>query len=519
MNYYSKYLKYKMKYIKLQKSYLIGGGKESAKLKFKKELKDPSNLDVFIRNLRRDERHLTNKEILSIPSDLDILFELFYKELLVKFDNKRSLDKYIDFIIKSYLNNTFGSTSSLENENIDRFKDAIRNYEILQSNPKFHPKPFILKRIDQFNGLTGSDSLEVYLALPEIQRTLNDINISKEKSKQASIAQKKLREEGETAPIFSNENIEIYQPKTEIESKYYGRNTAWCTAGDKICEFNSYNDEGPLYIIINKSNPKIKYQLHVETNSLMDSSDKPVELKEILNTSEDATESDKKLLTWLINDVLVKVNYFGFIIEKEDTQFTLYDSIFKNLPDFNSLYQRSLDRLTKTQIDQLDKVIIESNDIIQIIDILHRFNSLVILAFYNDLNIPLAYYSLHKLRELKKIVFSNSFNQPLEDSLAGLNILALTFMGNFNQPLRNSLSTLVNLIELTLSGDFNQPLEDSLSNLDGLEVLELSGKFNQPLGNSLSNLKYLRKLILSSNYNQPLPKLRNVTIEYKATEE
>ena len=50
-------------------------------------------------------------------------------------NNKINLDPYIDFIIVSYIDNTFGVPSSLEN--FTRFITAIEKYEKLIKNNLF----------------------------------------------------------------------------------------------------------------------------------------------------------------------------------------------------------------------------------------------------------------------------------------------------------------------------------------------------------------------------------------------
>ena len=75
------------------------------------------------------------------------------------------------------------------------------------------------------------------------------------------------------------DGFEIYKiPQGEEElygaSCELGSGTEWCTAtGKSDMYFQNYIEDGPLYIIINKSNPKEKYQFHYESNSFMDKDD------------------------------------------------------------------------------------------------------------------------------------------------------------------------------------------------------------------------------------------------------
>ena len=73
-------------------------------------------------------------------------------------------------------------------------------------------------------------------------------------------------------------NYKLYIPNTYEESRYLGRGTQWCTAADsKDGEetFHQYtkNENEQLLVLINKSNNKIKYQIHFETVQFTDAKD------------------------------------------------------------------------------------------------------------------------------------------------------------------------------------------------------------------------------------------------------
>ena len=54
MSYYQKYLKYKIKYIELQKEYLIGGSISSAKNYFIQNMKKEDTFELFKKNMTGD---------------------------------------------------------------------------------------------------------------------------------------------------------------------------------------------------------------------------------------------------------------------------------------------------------------------------------------------------------------------------------------------------------------------------------------------------------------------------------
>lgn len=73
-------------------------------------------------------------------------------------------------------------------------------------------------------------------------------------------------------------------PKSMDAACYWGSDTEWCTAtrNEEDNYFNSYNDEGPLIILINKENGE-KYQFHFESDSFMNKKDTSIR-KPILKT-------------------------------------------------------------------------------------------------------------------------------------------------------------------------------------------------------------------------------------------
>lgn len=81
---------------------------------------------------------------------------------------------------------------------------------------------------------------------------------------------------------FSGKKFSVYKiPRDTPENKKYaielGTGTTWCTAsrGDRNL-YSRYNDQGPLYIFINKEDPADKYQIHLETENFMDKNDRSV---------------------------------------------------------------------------------------------------------------------------------------------------------------------------------------------------------------------------------------------------
>ena len=80
--------------------------------------------------------------------------------------------------------------------------------------------------------------------------------------------------------VYEDAEWKVIVPKTEKASCLYGANTQWCTASKENNMFDEYNEQGKLYININKQSGR-KYQFHLETKSFMDEIDEKIKLNSI----------------------------------------------------------------------------------------------------------------------------------------------------------------------------------------------------------------------------------------------
>jgi hypothetical protein len=87
---------------------------------------------------------------------------------------------------------------------------------------------------------------------------------------------KKIKKE-EVDKVFDDGEWIILVPKSKRASCIIGKGTQWCTAAEESDNyFDSYNEEGKLYVIIDKENNN-KYQLHIEREELKDENNHNVE--------------------------------------------------------------------------------------------------------------------------------------------------------------------------------------------------------------------------------------------------
>ena len=469
INYYEKYLKYRQKYLSLKQQIYTGGGWQSALELFKGKIRNSYDLTITI--LMGDR----NKGILNFPGrpiytkvdskdnieEFTPIFEQIRQRLKEQKNGAPTDNSNIDWIIKSYLTNTFGNPSSLGN--YDHYQDVIRKYKILYDNRE--PGIYI-KTLLEINGLI---ELEQYMDICE--DLLREIETKKGLQEAEKEYQRQLKRDGENQVKIECETpkLIIYIPQNEAGSKYYGRNTKWCTTSRENCKFDYYNKRGKLYIIQSKLNPIDKYQMHIETNQLMNSKDDPITFSFLKAHFDD-----------------IDLNRFIDVIGSN-----IWNKFLKEI----NKYPQSAD--IESFNYQLNRDLIRH--------IIKEKNTRSIMF---KMNLPLNDF-LYDLTDISSLFFYE-FNQPLNDSFKSLtNLEKLHLGGFFNQPLENSLDYLINLKELTFilwnsqekEGNFDQPLKESLNKLVCLETLEFGSEFNRELEDSLDKLINLKELKFGINFN------------------
>jgi hypothetical protein len=111
-------------------------------------------------------------------------------------------------------------------------------------------------------------NVQQYKTLPDLYDIISDFEgTENELSKTQQL--KNVREK-EIERVYEDGEWRVLVPKTEQASCLVGKGTQWCTAADKSDNrFNLYNNQGKLYVVINKGDDS-KYQLHFEDGQLMD---------------------------------------------------------------------------------------------------------------------------------------------------------------------------------------------------------------------------------------------------------
>jgi len=214
--------------------------------------------------------------------------------------------------------------------------------------------------------------------------SLYDVVSKFEKSEEmsASEKQKLIKLEG-AEQIYDSENWKIIIPKTKAAACLYGKSTKWCTASSDSNRFEYYNNQGPLFVLINKKiandrDVMKKLQFHFDSNQFMDTSDRQIDITkffkshpelqnlfEKLGKIDAGFKIDHKLVTKeeglkMLKDLdgklsLIKRKNFKFFQDfyKEMGAIKEYKNIILNDDDFikNIFYSREFKNLIESYID------------------------------------------------------------------------------------------------------------------------------------------------------------------------
>ncbi len=255
----------------------FGGGVETAKKYFHKNIKKqyPNIVhDEFLKSMQGVVFPPVEDVETYDENQVETKFKPMLDEIIGMTDNK----ELIDFVMQLYLTGNMGVPNSMEN--IGRLIDNANKFKVLKQNRMNDGKQLIPK---DFPSLSALEEF-IHAKQGELQQIIEK-NLKRSRT---SALQKKLKEEGEVdvEVVLETPYYIVYRPTTEAGSKFYGRETRWCTAAEKHNRFSHYNRDGNLYIIQNKRNPRDKTQFHpnsVHPNAMqcMNPRDKPVSAEEI----------------------------------------------------------------------------------------------------------------------------------------------------------------------------------------------------------------------------------------------
>lgn len=283
--------------------------------------------EVFIlaESTAKIEYILNNKKLIdklqqSISMDVEIDDKTMTPaDLLTKWDQDPILSKNLNWVAKQYGDMQFyyGDTYKVK-EALEKF-DKYKNKKALIDNQTL--------RSNDLNKYS-------YRILVQDLDQIDDSDITNLGTSTRKKAIEKGKDEAEIA--YEDNDWIVIVPKTQAAAMYWGKNTKWCTAADsKNNMFNTYNKKGPLFIAINKNNPKEKYQACFEAGEYKDINDND-------NRVPEGTGVFKFLKNEAKNRNALK-NYWWWFKEDEITDEMMLDALKKVKIQFGNIDYNSND--------------------------------------------------------------------------------------------------------------------------------------------------------------------------------
>jgi hypothetical protein len=201
--------------------------------------------------------------------------------------------------------------------------------------------------ITTFNTIKSRLSLDKkdinkFKSLPDMFNVIRPYMESGENIQSSTSLEKEIKQK-ETKKIYEDDKWFVIEPLTERSACYYGKNTQWCTAAKENNYFNYYNNQGPLYINIDKVNNE-KYQFHFESGQFMDEMDRDIDFMEFM----DENQSLRNFYNEFLKDKVKEVNFYDMKI----TDSGCYLHV-KNWTYFRGAFEQS--RHHKNPVEFLDE--------------------------------------------------------------------------------------------------------------------------------------------------------------------
>ena len=146
----------------------------------------------------------------------------------------------------------------------------------------------ILRRFDDNRKNLKEKDIMRFKDMDELEAYLNDDDSYKDLTHRQEVRsrQKDRRDvdlSKEAKIVYEDDDWTVWVPETYAASCKLGQGTSWCTASTESSEyFDRYSEDGNLYILISKKNPKEKYQFHFKSNQYMDRNDSGIDLVKFL---------------------------------------------------------------------------------------------------------------------------------------------------------------------------------------------------------------------------------------------
>lgn len=233
----------------------------------------------------------------------------------------KQLMKYDPII--SQIPNLDDSTMATTNESYSRWLlKMFKNGSLENSEPEEVKKLLQdFERAKKRRNLLPNNDINSYKSLLDLKNALQNTyqNLTtNQKNKDSRKAQAEFKKEltpgmylnGGAELLFIDNDWEVWTPHTYEGSKALRHGACWCTGGDTPGFYESYTQEGQLFVFFDRNNPKEKYQLFVpftdydarHEREFRDKNNDSLSFREFAN-------KDKKLLNFLMTQDNITNSY------------------------------------------------------------------------------------------------------------------------------------------------------------------------------------------------------------------
>ena len=193
-------------------------------------------------------------------------FKKFYSNLLEASDAKREL------LAKKYPK---ADVSHWEKHVPDKHLEfAARQHHLGNIRPEDHPRVNqVLQTHDSIKHPEYKKDLGSYKHISHVEDAQEKVTGKKVMTNKAST----LLNHPEATLVHNNNGLTVHKLNTPEAAADFSKGTKWCTSNKGT--FNHYNKQGPIHVIHTPDGKK--YQVHHETDQLMDEKDVPVKPHEL----------------------------------------------------------------------------------------------------------------------------------------------------------------------------------------------------------------------------------------------
>ena len=209
-----------------------------------------------------------------------------------------------------------------------------------------------LQKYDRFKGQLNTELRDINkLTMEALFNVVKDFSLEKAKTTKAE--RKTMDVHPGSELVYSGSKYDVYMIEDqgdlgkEAACFYGGQNkeTRWCTSAPGLTYFNTYIKQGPLYVLVDKTDtevgnvsglPKHRYQFHFPSNQFMDTADRQIDLIKFLNENPELKdifkpEFAKGLQKGGENNKQVTINYPNDASSKYIALYG-FEELFNDLP-------------------------------------------------------------------------------------------------------------------------------------------------------------------------------------------